>query len=265
MPLFSIITINLNDLPGLKKTIESVRSQSFTDFEYIIIDGASTDGSIDFIKAHGDKINYWVSEKDRGIYDAMNKGIAVARGEYCLFLNSGDYLYREDTLQNVADRGLSADIIYGDVMQARNEVITGRKNSPDKISVFFLLIGGIPHQAQFIKRILFVKYGNYSTAYKISSDYEFFVRLFINNMLRVKHIPLPVSVFDISGISGNPLNIKTHYMERREIQKLYFPAFVFWPYSGFNAILRSPLMSNALFAGPLNYCRNLIMKLFRMG
>ncbi|MDR2910496.1 MAG: glycosyltransferase [Bacteroidales bacterium] len=88
----SIITINLNNVAGLQKTIESVVKQTFTDYEYIVIDGGSTDGSADIIKQHANKITYWVSEPDKGIYNAMNKGIRVAKGEYCLFLNSGDWL-----------------------------------------------------------------------------------------------------------------------------------------------------------------------------
>ena len=86
----SVITINFNNRDGLRKTIESVVNQTYNDFEYIIIDGGSTDGSVDVIKEYADRIDYWVSEPDKGIYNAMNKGIDVAKGEYCIFMNSGD-------------------------------------------------------------------------------------------------------------------------------------------------------------------------------
>ena len=98
---FSIITINYNNCEGLRRTIESVVNQTCHDFEYIIIDGGSTDGSVDVIKQYADQIDYWVSEPDKGIYNAMNKGVAVAKGEYCLFLNSGDSLHNNSALAKV--------------------------------------------------------------------------------------------------------------------------------------------------------------------
>ncbi|MCC6690867.1 MAG: glycosyltransferase, partial [Bacteroidia bacterium] len=116
MPKLSVISINLNNRLGLEKTIKSVIDQSFQDFEYIVIDGASTDGSIDVIKANADKFSYWVSEKDKGIYHAQNKGIAHANGEYLLFLNSGDYLYSSNVLQTFFSKNYSEDILYGDLM-----------------------------------------------------------------------------------------------------------------------------------------------------
>jgi glycosyltransferase involved in cell wall biosynthesis len=97
----SIITINYNNRDGLEKTIRSVIDQRFTDFEFIVIDGGSTDGSVDNIRKYENKINYWCSEKDAGIYNAQNKGIKKAKGEYCLFLNSGDFLYNEDVLNKI--------------------------------------------------------------------------------------------------------------------------------------------------------------------
>ncbi|MEP7170167.1 MAG: glycosyltransferase, partial [Bacteroidota bacterium] len=103
MPLFSIITVNLNNAAGLKKTIESVVTQTFNDVEYIIIDGASTDGSKEVIKNYETKISYWVSEKDTGIYNAMNKAIKKAKAEYCLFLNSGDSLTNKKVLNDVSN------------------------------------------------------------------------------------------------------------------------------------------------------------------
>ena len=110
MPKLSIITVNLNKAKGLQKTIESVIFQTFTDYEYIIIDGGSTDGSKQIIEQYADKITYWVSEPDSGIYNGMNKGIKVAKGEYCLFLNSEDYLLSNEILQNV--RNLVQQLLY---------------------------------------------------------------------------------------------------------------------------------------------------------
>ena len=95
----SIITINFNDAKGLEKTIQSVINQTYKDFEYIVVDGASTDGSVDVIKKYSNKLTHWVSEPDTGIYNAMNKGTRMASGEYCLYLNSGDFLADNDVLE----------------------------------------------------------------------------------------------------------------------------------------------------------------------
>ena len=112
-PKLSIITINLNNAAGLRKTIESVVNQTFTDYEYLIIDGGSTDGSVEVIKEFADKITYWVSEPDKGIYNAMNKGILKARGEYLQFLNSGDWLVDNEVLFRVFSLNHFEDILYG--------------------------------------------------------------------------------------------------------------------------------------------------------
>lgn len=109
----SIITVNLNNLEGLKRTYESVVCQTFTDYEWIVIDGGSTDGSREFIEQHQDKFAYWCSEPDKGIYNAMNKGIIHAQGEYLNFMNSGDCLACEETLARVLVPNHTEDIIYG--------------------------------------------------------------------------------------------------------------------------------------------------------
>ena len=112
MKQVSIITVNYNDKEGLQRTINSVKPLKFRDFEHIIIDAASTDGSVELIKANQDRFSYWVSEKDEGIYDGMNKGIAQANGKYVLFLNSGDYLISKDALSYIFDE-LNQDFLYG--------------------------------------------------------------------------------------------------------------------------------------------------------
>ena len=123
MKKLSIITINRNNSAGLHKTIESVVSQTFTDYEYIIIDGASTDGSVDIIKQYANKITSWVSEPDKGIYNAMNKGILKATGEYLLFLNSGDSLHTYNVLNEIFRKEINSKIILGDVNKIQiNEI-----------------------------------------------------------------------------------------------------------------------------------------------
>ena len=110
-PLISIITVNFNDKIGLERTLESVFSQNFRNFEYLVIDGGSNDGSKELLEKNSEKINYWVSEPDKGIYNAMNKGISVAKGEYLIFLNSGDHFKNENSLE-IAQKYLDKDITY---------------------------------------------------------------------------------------------------------------------------------------------------------
>ena len=135
MAKYSIITINYNNADGLRRTIESVVSQTFDDYEYVIIDGGSTDGSVDVIKEYENKISYWVSEKDGGIYNAMNKGVKASNGEYLIFMNSGDVFYRDKVLEDIMPYLLTVIIalvvialIIGWVKKFRHFVKTGGKH-----------------------------------------------------------------------------------------------------------------------------------------
>lgn len=115
----SIITVNLNQADGLAKTLDSVREQSFRDFEHIVVDGGSTDGSLEVIRARADGLAFWASEPDAGIYAAMNKGLRRAQGEYVYLLNSGDRLYSPDTLERVfAHEERGEDLLYGNTVRA---------------------------------------------------------------------------------------------------------------------------------------------------
>jgi glycosyltransferase involved in cell wall biosynthesis len=194
----SIITINLNNAKGLQKTIQSVRKQSFADFEYIIIDGASTDGSVEVIDEHKTLFSYSISEPDNGIYNAMNKGIQKAVGKYCLFLNSGDYLCESTTLQKIFSHNPTQDIIYGDSV---NGDIYCRY--PEKLTPLYLFRKPILHQASFIKRELFEKYGFYNEKYKIVSDWEFFLKTLYKAKVSYVYIPnIPIVYFDMGGINN---------------------------------------------------------------
>lgn len=204
LPRFSIITINFNNAEGLRTTVESIVSQSFTDFEYLIIDGGSTDGSVETIKHFADNITWWVSEPDKGIYNAMNKGIARAKGEYLLFINSGDCLFDNEVLaksNKLID--LSADIISGNLM-----MIEGSKETivkpPAEVSLYYCLYHGLTHPNTFIRRSLFDKYGLYNEENKVVSDWEFFlVALGINNAV-YQAIDSTIACFNRDGVSADP-------------------------------------------------------------
>lgn len=220
---FSIITINLNNAVGLKKTIESVISQTFPNFEYIVIDGDSNDDSKDIIQQYHNQITYWVSEKDSGIYNAMNKGIKVAKGEFILFLNSGDYLVNERVLEDVAKLIQSdKDICTGDIFLDNGKEIQLYKN-PDVVSAELMMLRTITHQSTFINTNLFRVYGEYDESFKIVSDWAFFLDMLILKNKKYQRIPIPVAVFDTSGISMNPTHLDLHLKERKQVLERLIP------------------------------------------
>ena len=193
----SIITINYNNRDGLKKTIESVINQTFQDYEYIIIDGGSTDGSIDVIKEFLDRITYWISEKDSGIYNAMNKGVLVAHGEYVQFLNSGDVLYDKDVLVHVFENQIEEDIVCGNLISDNGRVWI----VPEDVTMEYFFNGTLPHPSSFIRRTLFEKH-KYDERFKIAGDWEFFVYHLIVGNVKYKKININVAIFDTTGISS---------------------------------------------------------------
>ena len=163
----SIITINFNNVSGLQRTMNSVLSQTWKDFEYIVIDGGSNDGSKDLIRSYAPQLSTWVSEKDSGIYNAMNKGIKYAKGEYCLFLNSGDFLIEKDILQKIFQYNFNEDIVSFSVINT-DHVVSFLKSPPKNISLFSLIEGNLSHPSTLIRRTVFNKTGLYDETKKLS-------------------------------------------------------------------------------------------------
>jgi glycosyltransferase involved in cell wall biosynthesis len=202
----SIITINYNNKPGLANTLESVFSQQTAPFEYLIIDGGSEDGSYDLIKKNTSRFSYWTSERDGGIYDAMNKGIANAKGDYLLFLNSGDCLCAGDILEKclvLMQKNAGADIYYGDIFVVNNKdnPETVHWTHPAKIDLQFLKVETLSHQASFIKSSLFKEFGFYPETYRIASDYWLWLKSLLNNKT-FKYLDIPIAEYDFSGVSS---------------------------------------------------------------
>jgi len=222
MPTLSIISINLNNAKGLEATMESVINQNFTDYEYIIIDGGSTDGSLEVIQQYSNKISYWVSEPDKGIYHALNKGIAKARGKYCLFLNSGDFLYSSSILANIFKNSSGEDVLYGNIRFGDQKEVLMLSNT---LSFNTFLGDSICHNASFIKRELFNRFGFYNENYKISSDWEFFVNTLIKHKCSYRHIGELVTIMQPGGISTNPKYAAILMQERMEAIKRVLPEF----------------------------------------
>lgn len=173
---YSIISVNYNNKDGLRKTIESVIHQTYRDFEFIVIDGGSTDGSVDILKEYDTCINYWISEPDGGIYQGMNKGIKKATGEYLNFMNSGDCFYNENVLQYVFEKRLTSDIIIGKDYHYNSQTQQGFSTIlPPRISMLTFYIQTLPHQSSFFKRDLF-KNTLYDESLKIVADIKFYIQ-----------------------------------------------------------------------------------------
>jgi glycosyltransferase involved in cell wall biosynthesis len=222
----SVITVNYNNKDGLEKTILSVIDQLFKDYEFIVIDGGSTDGSTDIIKKYEDKITYWLSEKDKGTYHAMNKGIDVATGVYCYFLNSGDYLIDKHVFENIFKLPVQADILSGNVLKIRKNG-KFRTIVPHQVpSLFKLCIHSLPHQASIIRRLLFKEVGYYNESFKIVSDFDFFLKALILHNKTYKRIDVNFSYFNLEGISSNPKNSSLAKEESYTCLKENFPQLV---------------------------------------
>jgi glycosyltransferase involved in cell wall biosynthesis len=222
----SIITINLNDYSGLEKTIISVIRQDHQQFEFIVIDGGSTDNSIELLEKYCDKIDYCLSEPDQGIYDAMNKGMKKATGEYCLFVNSGDILYNDHVLTDIVKENLIADIITGNAFVAGKDNNHRFVKAPEKISFYTFFQHTILHQATLIRRSLFKKIGYFNENLRIVADWEFFVKALFLHHCSYESINLVISVFDNTGISSQPENFPVSLKEREDTLQRYFPYFL---------------------------------------
>lgn len=244
----SIITINYNDAAGLKRTLSSVACQSNCEFEHVIIDGASTDNSVEVIKQYVSQLApsnspkrgesdapisvQWISEPDKGIYNAMNKGVRMAMGDYLLFLNAGDTFASSDSVAELMALDLDADIIIGRVNVVKGDTILSADHTvKGDITLFNLYMWGIPHQGTLIKRELLLQ-TPYDEHLRIDADFKFFLQKIILDNCSVQYIPLTISNYDNSGISST--NHELEQTERKQIfaeliperiRKDYMPIF----------------------------------------
>ena len=216
----SVITINYNNRDGLRRTVESVVGQTTTDYEYIVIDGDSTDGSKDVIDEYAGKgIDKWVCEPDKGIYNAMNKGIARAEGEYCIFMNSSDTFYAPDVLERVIPQLRRAHYYVGDTY--REDFRGNLCRAPEKVTAQGLIRHPLQHQSTFIKTCL-LKERPYLESYKIVSDWEQMVYWLIMKDLTYWRLNLIVSRFNIEGFSSQKEQAKLLRREMKDVCRRYF-------------------------------------------
>lgn len=213
----SVITVNLNNADGLRRTIESVVTQTVRPFEFIIIDGGSTDGSVEVIRSFEAKLSFWTSEKDSGIYDAMNKGITHTAGDYLLFLNSGDTFSAPDTVSKLTAYEDTADVIHGTSRLFYPDgtyIIYGKKKFMPSITLFHAMI--FSHQAAMFKKNLFAEFGLYDTDLRIVSDYDFILKAFFGGK-KFLYIGETIADYQLGGISSRDsiARLIEHHMVRR--------------------------------------------------
>ena len=249
----SIVTINYNNAEGLRKTLASVASQTYRDIEHIIVDAASTDGSVDVIKEYATSLAslhhsiIWVSEPDKGIYNAMNKGIEIALGkrvvnalnrseqgedknkelcDYCQFLNSGDCLAASDVTERMVhalnsflmggDGAGTPDILYGNMKKVmpNGTFVRDACGGPNDVTLNMFYRGCLNHSPAYIKRSLFDEYGLYDETLKICSDWKFYMQSIVLGKAKVKYVPIDVTIFDMTGISETRKDILNEERKR---------------------------------------------------
>lgn len=218
MPLITIITVVYNSEKFIDKTIKSVINQSYNNIEYIVIDGGSTDNTMSIINSYKNSITLLISEKDNGIYDAMNKGIINSNGEWLLFLNSGDEFHNHSVIENVFNSIISndCDIIYGNIAYKSNH-----KNSitPSKISKNFLFNSTICHQSIFFNIRAFDLNGLYNIKYKILADREWLIRA-LNLKLNFHYVDQLICLWDEDGFSLQ--NVNLYIQEELKYREIYY-------------------------------------------
>lgn len=219
----SIITVVFNSIDKIEATILSVINQTYSNIEYIIIDGGSTDGTIEIIKKYSNKISFWISKPDKGVYDAMNKGIDTATGEWINFMNAGDSFYNNNVIHDIFHSGMdkSTTVIYGDTLN-----IFSFGNFLFKAKLLSEIERGMPfcHQSTFVKREVLANY-HFDRSFKISADYNLFYNLY-KKEYTFSYFPICISNYEVAeeGISNSSKLIKEEFLINKN-QKLYYKRF----------------------------------------
>ena len=261
LPL-SIITVNLNNKEGLKNTIDSVAAQTCRNFEFIVVDGNSTDGSRSLLE-QSPVPTYYISENDTGVYAAMNKGVNLAHGNYCFFLNSGDTFVNNKVVENVMGYlNDDHDVISGNSYLIGNGVRLNEK-SPKELTLPFLLFSTLHHQSTFIKKKL-LEETPYDENYHIVSDWKFLIQNFIASGICYRHINLYISNYQLGGISST--NVEKLEHERKAILNALaidlYDSLKNIPWQIMN-VYKEPLPANRRFAIIMGSLNSSLVKFFR--
>lgn len=226
MVKLSIVTINFNNGNGLRKTIESVQSQLYKHFEYIVIDAVSKDNSSQVIEQYKSCIDKLICEKDTGIYNAMNKGLNIANGEYVFFLNSGDILYDETVLESLFSKIENQDFFYGDIVIFKDEKELHLKSAEEIYLSKKYQHNLPPHPAFFAKKDLIIDIGGFDESYKIIADVVLITKICLRQNLNYLYLPIKVNIFDNNGVSSVKKNQRFIYKERKRFIKSTLPWYI---------------------------------------
>lgn len=258
----SVITINYNNRIGLDNTIKSVLSQTSNDFEYVIIDGASKDGSVDIVSSlikDTDIKIIFISEKDSGIYNAMNKGIQNATGEYLLFLNSGDIFHSNDIIEKFIRYNPKSDVVAGKEFFTSDGFIYTPPTSSE-LNYDYLMHWPLMHQSTFIKRESFNVVGLYNENYRIVSDWEWWIRSLIIHNCTYETLDFIVADFDETGVSNSEKQRELHNEERLCVQRTLLPR-VHSMYNELERLRKKNIEYKYLCEGKFNWIIKIILKI----
>jgi Glycosyltransferases involved in cell wall biogenesis len=236
MPFLSIITINRNNAVGLERTMQSVWNQTRKDFECVVVDGASTDGSVEIIKYYStlfqDRMR-WVSEPDKGIYNAMNKAIRMASGDYLQFVNSGDILASDDVTERMyiaLENNQRPAILYGNMLKdmPKGVIVRDKCFAGQEMTMLGFYVGTLNHSPAYIRRSLFEQYGPYDETLKIVSDWKWYLKAIVFGEEKPVYADIDVTLFDMTGISE--INKGLDKAERRQVLKEMVPKTILSDY-----------------------------------
>ena len=260
----SIITINYNDKNGLEKTIKSVINQSCRDYEFIVVDGGSNDGSADIIKNHTDYIDKWVSEPDKGIYNAMNKGALMASGDYITYLNSGDEFHDQDVTRDIISHlDRETDIIFGNVLNVHRGGLTNIYRFTRPISLMSLYRSVVNHSGAFISRRQQLK-RPYNESLKICSDRQFFIESLVIDNCSYRQIDRIITRFDKTGVSSSKESDELMDKENEMILDLTVPPRIASDYRRTNLILQDLTSELTHYQGLTKSYAKLIMAILKL-
>ncbi len=219
----SIITIAYNDLKGLENTWQSIRRQTFRDFEWIVIDGGSTDGTRKFLQEHDSEIAFWCCEPDKGAYNAQNKGTKHAKGEYCVYMNSGDVFYDDDVLEKVFEKKIDADIIYGNWLMVFENGKTRLDVAPVELDMAFFFSGNICHQAMLAKTELVLN-RPYDESFQVYADWDEWLDMFVQGK-RFEKVDIIFCKFMVGGLStgSSKALVAKRDAEIERLHEKYYP------------------------------------------
>lgn len=265
MNKISIITVNRNNAEGLERTIKSVIKQTYTNYEFIIIDGASTDNSVDIIKQYSSYTTFWISEKDTGIFNAMNKGISRSTGDYCYFLNSADIFANDNVLKDIFEtKTYTAPFINGHQINDFGSYTQKVPCLNRPLSLFDFYWGTIKHQATFIRRDLFETYGLYDENLKITSDWKFFLQTIGLKNEQPVFVDVDIVLFEWDGLSTNPQLVASHVNERTLVLDENVPKPVQKDYDNFHEMSDYKYIIDTMKKSPVcTFLIKILVKIFK--